>query len=299
MAAVLGMARAAGWLPERCALVAVDSTGLEAGRVSHYYAKRSGKKRRQYPKLSLVCDTQTHLFTALVADRGPKPDHMEFRTLVAQAHAQQPFEQLVADAGYDAEHHHGFVHYKCDAHAVIRPRARPRHPKNPPRGELRRQMVEHFDKATYGQRWQIESAFSQSKRRQGSALRSRHLLAQAFECRLYVLTHNLMILLLPTAVFSTEQVRFAAMPDVASAESGRPMHPSIRSMYEPQRHRYWATCRQQRRQRRQRQGTTKTQRHEDTKGTTAVSPRMHADARRFRTANGAEAGLQCMIMNSE
>jgi transposase len=145
---------------------------------------------KYYPKLSAVCDTQSHLFLSAVIDRGPMWDHVEFRQAVLEAFELQPFGHLVADAGYDAERNHGFVRYRLGATTTIRPcRTGPRSQGKP--GSYREEMINRFDKAAYAQRWQIESAFSQCKRRLGSALRARHVFSQHAEIRLRLLTHNL------------------------------------------------------------------------------------------------------------
>jgi hypothetical protein len=59
---------------------------------------------------------------------------------------------------------------------------------------LCRQMKRRFHRRKYGQRWQAESAFSRHKRLLGPALRGRSESSRADECRLRVLTHNLMLL---------------------------------------------------------------------------------------------------------
>jgi transposase len=46
----------------------------------------------------------------------------------------------------------------------------------------------------HGQRWQVESGFSRSKRLLGSALRARKWVNQKKEILLRALTHNLMLL---------------------------------------------------------------------------------------------------------
>ena len=46
----------------------------------------------------------------------------------------------------------------------------------------------------YGQRWQVESAFSRHKRLLDAALRGRSKESRARECYPRVLTHNLMLL---------------------------------------------------------------------------------------------------------
>ena len=182
-----------GLLKDRSALVALDSTGMESRHVSHYYGQRKGLRKSRYPKLSAVCDTASHLFLSGVADRGPHPDDQEFGTVVRQAYALQPFEHLLADAGYDAEHHHRFLRRRLGARSTIPPlRGRPT--EKLPTQPYRREMATTFDQEAYGQRWQIESAFSQCKRRLGSALRSRIYWSQCREGLFRLLVHNLMII---------------------------------------------------------------------------------------------------------
>ena len=53
----------------------------------------------------------------------------------------------------------------------------------------------------YGQRWQIETAFSMLKRNLGSALRARTYWSQCRESMLRVITHNVMILFALAKVF--------------------------------------------------------------------------------------------------
>jgi transposase len=65
-----------------------------------------------------------------------------------------------------------------------------RDPKAPYRHALRQAFPAEF----YRQRWQAESAFSQHKRRLGSALTARGPDAQDQELVLRVLTHNLDLL---------------------------------------------------------------------------------------------------------
>ena len=196
--AVLQLARERGLLAQSSALVAVDSTGLEARHISHYYGKRCGRRMTYYAKLSAVCDTLTHLILWAIAERGPNCDHMQFRPAVLAAYQLQPFEHLVADAGYDAEHHHALVTIPARA-------GRPS--QRAPTGQFRQQMRCELDKSVYGQRWQIESTFSQWKRRLGSALRARAAQAQNREVHMRVLTLNLMLTYPFRLLFSTEQVR--------------------------------------------------------------------------------------------
>jgi hypothetical protein len=102
--------------------------------------------------------------------------------------------RLLADAAYDAEHNHAL----CRQELGIRSTAIRLNPRSTgrkwPKSHYRRQMKRRFPKRKYRQRWQVESTFSQHKRRLGSALTARSDAARAGESLLRVLTHNLMIL---------------------------------------------------------------------------------------------------------
>jgi hypothetical protein len=138
-----------------------------------------------------VCDTQSHLFTSAVADRGPQPDDIEFAEALLMAHRTLPFDEMLADAGYDSEANHAFIRDRLGANSVIPP-LRGRH--GPPRGARRRQMYESFPTERYGQRWQIESAFSQDKRRFGSEINASRPKTQNIELLMRVLVHNAAII---------------------------------------------------------------------------------------------------------
>ena len=129
--------------------------------------------------------------------RGPSNDSPRFPEALRQAAAHVPFDRLLADAAYDAEHNHRLCR---DEHGIrstvisLNERAAKRLPST----MYRAQMARRFQRRVYGQRWQIESAISRNKRLLGSALRARSDETQAQECLVRVLTHNLMILrLLP------------------------------------------------------------------------------------------------------
>ena len=55
-------------------------------------------------------------------------------------------------------------------------------------------MKQDFAKARYQQRWQIESAIAQHKRRLGGVIQARSLNAQIREGYLCAIVHNLVIL---------------------------------------------------------------------------------------------------------
>lgn len=176
--------------------VAIDSTGYEAGHTSHYYGRACGIRKRRFPKLTAVSDTGAHLYISAVANQGPFPDHREFARAVGQGYLNHPFDEILADAGYDAEHHHQFVREVLGANSVIAPNAGRPTNQLPP-GRYRREMVEDFPKQRFGQRWQAESSFSQDKRRFGSYVRGRSYWSRCRNLLLRVLVHNAAIIRRP------------------------------------------------------------------------------------------------------
>jgi transposase len=198
--AIFDQAEAIGLLDEK-KTAAVDATGLESRHTSGYYVRRKGYKRFRrchWPKITVVCDTQTHLFAGCIVSRGPSNDSPEFAPVVIQASQFVQFDQLLADAAYDGEHNHRLCRERLGIVETIIPlntcgRAK-RRSRKWPKGKYRRQMKEHFDKEQYNQRLHIESAFSQNKRLLGSALRARTDQSRERECFLRILTHTLMII---------------------------------------------------------------------------------------------------------
>ena len=89
---------------------AVDSTGFEAHRTSHYFVRRRAKGRKgwqsttykRFPKLAVMVDCSNHLVLAAVAQRGPGPDITHFEKILCQALRRVQMDTLLADAGYDA-----------------------------------------------------------------------------------------------------------------------------------------------------------------------------------------------------
>ena len=77
---------------------AIDSTGLECSAASGYFIRRRTRVAEpwktvvyhHFPKLAVVCDTDSHFILAACAGRGPRPDVDEFCPLFAEAMA--PFD---------------------------------------------------------------------------------------------------------------------------------------------------------------------------------------------------------------
>jgi len=174
---------------------AIDSTGLETHHISCHFVnctKRPSYFRRTWPKITVVCDTQTHLIASCIVTRGPSYDFGLFEEAVGEAYKQVRFKRMLADGGYDSEANHRIAREIFGMETMIKLNLRgfDRQPK----GKHRRETKEKFDKKIYNNRWQIESVFSRNKRLLGSALRNRTEVSRERECLLRVLTHNLMII---------------------------------------------------------------------------------------------------------
>jgi Transposase DDE domain len=195
---VVRRARGAG-LIDAAPVAAVDATGLEARHVSTYFrmrrgeAKRPGRRKRAWPKLTAALHTHSHLILGAVTGTGPAQDSPDFAPALRQAAALLAFDAVLADAGYDAEHNHRLSREELGLRRCVialNPRNTGRRwPKAP----YRRAMRRRFPRVLYHQRWHAESGFSQHKRRLGSALTARSTAAQARELVLRVLVHNLLI----------------------------------------------------------------------------------------------------------
>ena len=178
-------------------VAAVDATGLEARHVSaHFGARRgtAGHRQRAWPKLTAVVHTASHLIVAAVPGIGPSQDSPDFAPAMRQAAELVAFDTALADAGYDAEHNHRL----CREELGMRQAAIALNPRNAgdrlPSAPYRRAMRLDFPGELYRQRWHAEGAFSQHKRRLGSALTARSARARNRELVLRVLTHNLALL---------------------------------------------------------------------------------------------------------
>jgi hypothetical protein len=190
------LARSRGLLPDS-SHAAIDATGLESHHVSRYFIWRLGARHKfsTFPKLTVVCDLTTHLLLGAHVCMGPCVDSPQFGPTLLQAAANQPIDQLLGDKGYDAEHNHAL----CREHlgipsTIIAVRRNTNGTRQWPSTPYRREMKRSASRDGYGQRWQVESAFSRNKRLFGSALRARTWHMQQWECSLRVLTHNLMLL---------------------------------------------------------------------------------------------------------
>lgn len=149
----------------------------------------------------MACDTRSHFLAGATATVGPSNDSPQLRPVMAQASLAVTWDRMLGDAAFDSEGNHAYPREHLRVRSTVIP-INPRGHSGPPGGKYRAQMVARFrpraegarHKRVFGQRWQVESAFSRHKRRLGSALGGKSDAARERECLLRVLTHNLMLL---------------------------------------------------------------------------------------------------------
>lgn len=179
--------------------VAVDATGLESRHVSRYYRWRHGKRELSlfWPKLTVACDLSSHFLVGAFVSVGPSQDSPQFPPVIRQAAASCNIAEVLGDKGYDAEHNHRLCREELKIPSTliaVRRRSKLSSTRKWPESPYRREMKRKLRHSDFGQRWQIESAFSRNKRRLGSSLRARSWPMQQWECLLRVVTHNLLLL---------------------------------------------------------------------------------------------------------
>jgi len=187
--------------PPQHATVIPDSTGLRFDCTSRSYwhrIKRHGRFHR-WPKWSIAADRKTHMILSQVADIGPRSDHCEFAALVDEAQRRRPSTELLADAGYDSHHNLRWCqeHHGLTAIIKVKKVGRPG-PQgvegSPITSPLRRRLFDRLPRRRYGQRWQVESAFSAHKRRFGDRIHSRTQARRRREQLLRGVLHNCAVL---------------------------------------------------------------------------------------------------------
>jgi len=189
-------------------VAAIDASGFEAHRASNYFVRRraaSGKNAgiwrtisyRRFPKLGLVCDCSSHFILAAVPHRGPSPDFEHWSRAMAAARSRVRMKMVLADAGYDAEWIHLAARIVFDARTLIPPKhGRPtdKLPRQPFRRRMARTFAQKRKRKPYRQRAQIETVFSQVKRRLDSSVNAHSHWSQSRALMLKALVHNIMLL---------------------------------------------------------------------------------------------------------
>jgi hypothetical protein len=176
---------------------------LDSRHASRYFVARSQGQHtaRTWPKLTVAADTHSHFFAGATVTTGPTNDSPQFTPVLLLASLGLTWDRVLADAAFDSEAHHRFAREGLGIRSSVIP-INPRGHAGEPGGRYRAQMSHHFrprkdgnrHTRVFGQRWQVESAFSRHKRRLGSAIHGRSDDSRTRECLLRVLTHNLMLL---------------------------------------------------------------------------------------------------------
>jgi hypothetical protein len=155
--------------------VAIDSTGLQPTGASAYYIGRTGRKCRNFLKVSLSVVCGSLLPLGLVIDWGPSYDKTQAFPLLEKsftAAGEHLPAQLLADAGYDADWVHAVCREGWGVESWIK--AVVHRADGTIGGYLRPKMTARaLKKNGYGRRWHIESFISGLKRFCGSTLNCR------------------------------------------------------------------------------------------------------------------------------
>lgn len=184
---------------DKARTAAGDSTGLESGHVSHYFGKRSGRKKRHFPKLWAAVHAASHLCLSIACGVGPGADDPKFAAVSREAKRRlDNLAAMLADAGFDGEGHHEMLDGLGMLGVIPPVRGRPRGPgREHERGGFFRNFWHQCweqAKKLYGQRWQVETFFSMLKRLLDSFLRATKRWSRHREMCLKAITVNLMLL---------------------------------------------------------------------------------------------------------
>lgn len=173
-------------------IVAVDATGLASGAISTFFVKRleqfgQTRSRRHWLKWLIAVAVPHRLILAQTTRRGPHNDCATLRPLVDTASQQIPVGLVLADAEFDSERNHQFIH-KLNAESIIPAK----------RGKadwhitgIRAQMRTQFPRHRYGQRSIVESVISSVKRKLSARAPGRSLTTQSRQALLLGLAYNI------------------------------------------------------------------------------------------------------------
>lgn len=152
---------------------------------------------RRRPKLSIAVAASCHLILAARATTGMGAGHPHFEPLLFDARRRAGVKVAACDGGYDSESNHEIARRDMGVRSIIPPDiGRPS--DKPPKTHYRRLMRQRFDReadrATYGQRWQVETVNSMIRRNLGSAPRATTARRRSRELLLRCIVHNIMVL---------------------------------------------------------------------------------------------------------
>ncbi len=144
----------------------------------------------------IICDCKTHMIVGVHAPRGPKPDNSQLAPTLKNTIIK--LDKLLGDAGFDGEPNHNLCRNEKNIRSFFPATMGPPTTK-PPKGYWRRKMKNYFTNPKYhhyGQRWQVETAFSMIIRCFTSSLSARSHKGRMRQLFLLALTHNIAIFLI-------------------------------------------------------------------------------------------------------
>ncbi|WP_457550073.1 transposase [Archaeoglobus sp.] len=163
-------------------VLAIDSTGLREDNASCYYAKRSGKKRKSWTKMTIVVDVESQVILSEDVRMGPGNDGVILREMFERGDI--PFcEVLLADSGYDCKGNEKI--------AIFKPIRRGGCYKSLERIHLFLRWLFTSTIGLYGKRWIVETVISVIKRRFGDRIKSRSPDSKFVETHLIPVAYNI------------------------------------------------------------------------------------------------------------
>lgn len=163
-------------------ILAIDSTGLREDNASYYYAKRSGKKRRSWIKMTVVVDVESQTILSEDVRIGPGNDGVVLREMFDKGEIP-PCEVLLADSGYDCKGNEEI--------AIFKPIKRGGCYKSEERINFYLRWLFCRIIGLYGKRWSVETVISVIKRRFGDRIKSRSPYSKFVESHLIPTAYNI------------------------------------------------------------------------------------------------------------
>jgi len=149
-------------------LLAIAGTGLTPGASSTFFVKRlqdHGGTWRRWCKWLLAVDVPRRAILAQRARQGPTHDSATLRPVAAEANAGVPVGAVVAEAEFDSERNHRFIHEPLGARSAIpATRGKPTWRIHGIRAKMRRR----FPRRLSGPRALVETVFSVVKRKRSA-----------------------------------------------------------------------------------------------------------------------------------
>jgi len=176
-------------------VLAIDSTGLREDDASFYYAKKSGKKRKSWTKMTIVVDVETQVILSGDVRYGPGNDGVILREMFERGDILS-CDILLADSGYDCRGNEEI--------AVFRPIKRGGCYKSSERINIFLRWLFCHIVGLYGKRWIVETVISVIKRRFGDRIKSRSPYSKLVEAHLIPVAYNIWrFFILPHHTFPT------------------------------------------------------------------------------------------------